>query len=180
MLVRPEEGFRKPESEFVYSGVEFAVDAHKSNVIFELFLMMTYLLRNQSGEISAEIIHSLTRAGRKREDTERGVESVHIARERIEIEIGQTVGLGHHQRPAYREHQRVFYRLVIPFRNAQEHRGKVCTQIELRGADQITYILDDDDIQFVQGEFLQCLHDHRNVQMAVPAGTELAGPDGLM
>ena len=62
----------------------------------------------------------------------------------VEGQIGQQVGFVEQSHVALAEHEGVFEGLVLAFGDAQDHGAGVFADVELRRADQITDIFDDE------------------------------------
>ena len=122
-------------------------------------------------------LHILAGLAADRQDLHIGIQLPHPHLELFQVKIkqGLAVQLGHQQEIAHREHQRVLQDLVVPHRHAQQHdiAGGPC--VKFRRADQISHILQKQQIHGIQVDGIQRGLQHGRINVAVPAGADLYG-----
>ena len=98
---------------------------------------------------------------RGHEDFYAGIDFRHICTKRSNMEIGiwQYVGLIKNYSPCPGEKHRILGRLVITLRSADHRKFEGLSEIELRGADQVTHILDKKQVKMIKIKVLQSLPD---------------------
>ena len=93
---------------------------------------------------------------------------------RIEIiQDGQEIGLGDQQQIGGAEHDRVLRRLVVAFCDGQQYPVTVLPQIEIRRANQVADVLDEQDINSGKTHGVQGVLHRVWVQMGSGAGRDL-------
>lgn len=93
----------------------------------------------------------------------------------IEIHVGEQVDLVEQHNVCRVEHIRIFEGFVLPLGNRQNHHFVMLSQIKRSGANQITHVFDEEEIQRVQIEFLGGMPNHVGIEMAAGAGVDLPG-----
>jgi hypothetical protein len=87
------------------------------------------------------------------------------------VEIGNTqiIYFVYDKDIAYTEYERIFERLVITFRNTQDHGFLMGTRVKFRRTDKVSDVLDNDKIKILQVHFIESHFYHGGVQMAEPS-----------
>jgi hypothetical protein len=118
---------------------------------------------------------SLPGPGRDLEDPDRGVDPAGkgFAPRDIEIDMRQQIDLVEEHQIGMVKHGRVFQRFVLSLGHTQHHHFVMLAEIEGRGADQVTDVLDKQDIQTGKIEVFHGMGDHMGVEMAARSGIDL-------
>lgn len=91
----------------------------------------------------------------------------------IEVKIRLQIDLIEQQHIQVAVHVRIFVGLVIPLWQAGDDQVKVGAKLESGRADEVAHILDDEQVDRVQGQLCQSGLDHAGVQVALPTGIDL-------
>jgi hypothetical protein len=73
------------------------------------------------------------------------------------------------------EHDRILLRLFGAFRYTANDSAQGLAEIEGRWTDEIANVLDNEQIEVVYGECLECAFDHARIEMAHGSGRDLMG-----
>jgi uncharacterized membrane protein (Fun14 family) len=90
-------------------------------------------------------------------------------RVKIEVEVGQQVDLVHHHHLGSPEHHGVLERLFLSFRDGVDHGLGVLPHPELRRADEVAHILDDEEVEVAEREPAHTGANHHRIEVALAA-----------
>ena len=93
----------------------------------------------------------------------------------IKIKIRQYIYLIYQKDIADGKHQRIFQRLILPFRYTQNHGIPGCARIEFRRTYQIAHVFQNSKLHVARCKAVQALARHIRVQMAHTARVQLNG-----
>jgi hypothetical protein len=92
----------------------------------------------------------------------------------IEWHVGQQIDLVHYHQVGAIERGRVFQWLIFAFRNTKHHDPRTFTEIVAGWANQVTDVLDEQNLERLQRPALQAALHHAGVQVACASGRDLA------
>ena len=109
------------------------------------------------------------------DDRGRGVHLPDAVVRRVAVEADRfgDVGLGDDRDVRGVERERVLERFVLAFRYRQQNQPEILAQIVGGGTNEIAYIFDEQEIQFMKIPSLQRLLHHRGFQVTDRAGDDL-------
>ena len=100
----------------------------------------------------------------------------------LRLELGQQwqqVGLGAQHQVGRAEHHRILGGFVVALGDREQGHVAVLAQVEARRTDQVTHVLDEEDVETRQVQPVQGLVDHVGIQVAGAAGGDLYRRDPL-
>ena len=87
----------------------------------------------------------------------------------VEVEMRQQVELVHEHELARAEHERVLERLVLALGHGRDHYAPVLADAELRRADEVADVLDQEQVDLVERDRRQRRAHHVRVEVALAA-----------
>ena len=93
----------------------------------------------------------------------------------VEVEVGHHVHLVDNDEVADSEHERVLKGFVVAFGHGEDHGVAGRAGVELGGADEVSDVFEDDEIDFIKVEVVKSLAGHLRVEVAHAAGMQLNG-----
>ena len=118
---------------------------------------------------------SVTRAAGYFEDGESGIKMAGMSRGgfHVKIQIGEQVDFIQDHGTGTVEEERILFGLIVAFGEAEEGDLGIFATIEFHWADKISHVFNEQDIDFVQVERPQRLHDKIAVEMTAAFRVDL-------